>query len=169
MSVFEYQRGIHDPMIGRIGEEGGTEPLVHAMPQHDANPPQIRPQRGPVVRKQVAGQRIERAGELAGLEVQVAVPLLELVQLLQHRDGNHHVVVAERENALGIVQDHVGVEHKQLPDGRLGGRHGDSIHVECAIRINVRPRPPGRQDAFFVPASTRPCRRPCGRREVPWE
>ena len=58
------------------------------------------------------------------------MPFLELIQFLQHGDGNRNVVVIERENTLGIVKDDVGIQNKQLLDRFLRGIHGDSIRME---------------------------------------
>ena len=58
------------------------------------------------------------------------MPFLELIQLLQHGDGNSNVVVIEREYALGIVKDHIGIENEQFLNRFLRGIHSDSVRME---------------------------------------
>ena len=52
--------------------------------------------------------------EGAGVVGEGVVPLLELVQLLDDRDGNHEVVVLELLDGLVVVQDDVRVEDEYL-------------------------------------------------------
>ena len=42
------------------------------------------------------------------------VAFLELVEFLEHRDRNRDVVLFEVLDAVGVVQDDVGVQHKQF-------------------------------------------------------
>jgi len=48
------------------------------------------------------------------LKLMISFPFLKFVDLLQHRDGDHHVVLLEGVDAVVIVEDDVGVQHEYL-------------------------------------------------------
>ena len=101
-------------MIGGVAQEGRLELLLQFAAQHDADRPQPRAQRGPLLGKNVARDLIETAEELAGLEVDVVVPFLEAVEFFQDRDRDGDVVFFKIANAAGVVQDDIRVEDEEL-------------------------------------------------------
>ena len=76
--------------------------------------PSPGPKAGPLLGEHVAGDAVERAEELAGLEVDVVVPFLEAVEFFQDRDRDGDVVLFEIANAAGVVQDDIRVEDEEL-------------------------------------------------------
>ena len=114
-------------MIGGVAEEGRLELLLQFAAQHHADRAQPRAQRGPLLGKHVARDAVETAEELAGLEVDVVVPLLEAVEFFQDRDRDGDVVFFEIANATGVVQDDIRVEDEEL-GGPLAGGIG---HQDC--------------------------------------
>jgi len=61
-----------------------------------------------------APQLVERADDLARVAARLVVVLLELVQLLDHRERDDDLVLLELEDRLRVVQQHVRVEHEML-------------------------------------------------------
>jgi hypothetical protein len=51
------------------------------------------------------------------MKVQRVIALLEIVQLLNHRDGNHDIMLVELMDAVAVVKDDVGVEDKNFSGG----------------------------------------------------
>ena len=64
--------------------------------------------------KVVAGQQIQLAHELACVVVDLLVSFLEFIQLLQDHDRKVDVVLLEIQDAIRIMQHHVGVENEIL-------------------------------------------------------
>ena len=81
-------------------------------------------ERDPLVQHVVVRELVELADELAGLEVEDRVPLLELIELLEHRDRDRDVVLLEVLEGVEVVQHDGGVEDEDLALrlGHLGGR-----------------------------------------------
>src|SRR4029077_3449378 len=71
-------------------------------------------ERDPLVQHVVVGELVELADELAGLEVEDRVPLLELIELLEHRDRDRDVVLLEVLESVEVVEDDGGVEDEDL-------------------------------------------------------
>ena len=63
------------------------------------------------------GELVDVPHEGAGVEREGVVALLELVQFLDHGDGDHEVVLLEPLDRLVVVQDDVGVEDEYLGHG----------------------------------------------------
>ena len=61
-----------------------------------------------------APELVERADHLARVAARLVVVLLELVQLLDHRERDDDLVLLELEDRLRVVQQHVRVEHEML-------------------------------------------------------
>ncbi len=57
---------------------------------------------------------VERADHGARIAPRLVVGLLEGVELLDHADRDHHLVLLELEDRVRVVQQHVGVKHKAL-------------------------------------------------------
>jgi hypothetical protein len=70
--------------------------------------------RDPVLQQVVRGELVELADELARLEVEDRVALLELVELLEHGDGHRHVVFLEVVERIKVVEDDRRVEDEDL-------------------------------------------------------
>ena len=102
--------GVVLEQVGEFGGEGVVgfdldvaEPLAEG----DALGPEL-----PLV-----GELVDVPHEGAGVEREGVVALLELVQFLDHGDGDHEVVLLEPLDRLVVVQDDVGVEDKYLGHG----------------------------------------------------
>ena len=67
------------------------------------------------------GQCVQRAAGLAGIACDFRHAFLVAIQLLQYDHRQVNVVFLKAKQAHGVVQQHVGVQHKQL--GRSGVRH----------------------------------------------
>ena len=105
-------------MVGGVLEERIVEADAGPGAEDHPDRPQPLPQRAPLRRKHVAGEGVEAAEELTGLEMDVFVAPLELVELLEDGDRNRDVVFLELPNAAAVVEDDVGVE-----DEEFGGQH----------------------------------------------
>ncbi len=111
----EAQGGVQDAVVGLAGAEdlAGVDPAV--LVGEDAELAVRRTvERDPLVEHVVVGQLVELADELARLEVQDRVPLLELVELLEHRDRDRDVVLLEILESVEVVEDDRGVEDEDL-------------------------------------------------------
>src|SRR5690554_7988038 len=82
--------------------------------------PQILAQGHALAEELLSGQFVHLAYKLPGLKVDLLVALLELVELFEHGDGQHHVVVLKIVQALVVVQEHVGVENERSEERRVG-------------------------------------------------
>mmetsp|Transcript_24560 Transcript_24560/g.42250 ORF Transcript_24560/g.42250 Transcript_24560/m.42250 type:complete len:409 (+) Transcript_24560:1128-2354(+) len=76
--------------------------LSETLPEWDAGIPK---------QKFPAGKLINSTKKLSRVEVDYFVALLELVQLLEDCDGEDHIMLAEVEQAVRIVKNHVRVQH----------------------------------------------------------
>jgi hypothetical protein len=104
-----------------------------------------------------AGEAVELADELAGLQVEDRVALLELVQLFEDGNGDGDVVFLEVEDGVEVVEDDRGVEDKDFgqsslhslswgAQGAKGGYEGRSLHGirrHPAADHRVTPTQPG--------------------------
>lgn len=66
-------------------------------------------------------EAIELARDLAGVTAELRELLLELVDLLDHVDRDHHVVVGEVEDRARVVEEDVGIENEILLHGGPSG------------------------------------------------
>ena len=109
------QGGGQDPVVlgvvlEQVGEFGGEGvvgfdlDVAEPLPEGDALGPEL-----PLV-----GELVDVPHEGAGIEREGVVALLELVQFLDHGDGDHEVVLLEPLDRLVVVQDDVGVEDEYL-------------------------------------------------------
>ena len=64
--------------------------------------------------KIVAGQQIQLAHELACVVVDLLIAFLEFIQLLQDYNRQVDVVFLEIQDAVCVMQHHVGVENEIL-------------------------------------------------------
>ena len=64
--------------------------------------------------KVVAGQQIQLTHKLACVVVDLLVSFLEFIQFLQDHDRKVDVVLLEIQDAIRIMQHHVGVENEIL-------------------------------------------------------
>ena len=99
--------GVVLEQVGEFGGEGvvGFDlDVAEPLPEGDALGPEL-----PLV-----GELVDVPHEGAGVEREGVVALLELVQFLDHGDGDHEVVLLEPLDRLVVVQDDVGVEDKYL-------------------------------------------------------
>src|SRR6185503_3793366 len=109
------------------------QPAVELAAKDDADVSQSLAERRPLRAEDVPGQPIQPAEKLPGLKMNVLVPPLELVELLQHRDWNRNVVLVEIEDAAAVVQDHIRVQHEQLGEGS-GHNHVASMRKRPGIQ-----------------------------------
>ena len=107
-----------DAVVGGVLEKRIVEADAGAGAEDHPDRPQPLAQRAPLRREHVAGEGVKAAEELAGLEMDVFVAPLELVELLENGDRNRDVVLLELPNAAAVVEDDVGVE-----DEEFGGQH----------------------------------------------
>ena len=105
-------------MVGGVLEERIVEADAGPGAEDHPDRSQSFAQWAPLRRKHVAGEGVKAAEELAGLEMDVFVTPLELVELLEDGDRNRDVVFLELPNAAAVVKDDVGVE-----DEEFGGQH----------------------------------------------
>ena len=110
----EAERRPQDAVVGRVLKKRFVQPAVGTAPQHHADRTQALPQRAALGGEHVAGEHIDAAKKLAGLEVDVFIAAFELVEFLEHRDRNRDVVLLEIADAAAVVEDDVGVENKEL-------------------------------------------------------
>jgi hypothetical protein len=111
----EAERRPQDAVVGRVLQKGiRAGRLSGPGAQHHPDRTQALPQRAALGGEHVAGERVEAAKKLAGLEVDVFVAALELVEFLEHRDWNRDVVLLEIADAAAVVEDDVGVEDEEL-------------------------------------------------------
>ena len=61
-----------------------------------------------------AAQFVQAANDLTRVAASFIIVLLEGVQLLNHRERNHHLVLFKLEDRLRIVQQHIRVKHEIL-------------------------------------------------------
>ena len=108
--------------LARAEDLAGVDPAV-LVGEHAEPAVRRAVERDPLVQHVVVGQLVELADELAGLEVEDRVPLLELVELLEHRDRDRDVVLLEVVESVEVVEDDGGVEDEDLAL-RLG--HGNA-------------------------------------------
>ena len=124
--LLERERGPQDAVVGRVLEKRLVEPLLGRPAEHDADRAEALAKRAASGGEHVAGQGVDPAEKLAGLEVDVFVAPLELVEFLEHRDRDRDVVFLEIPDAAAVVEDHVRVEHEQFgADRRHPGLHAD--------------------------------------------
>ena len=112
--LLEAERRPQDAVVGSVLQKRFVQPTVGTAPQYHADRTQPLSQRAALGGKYVAGERIEAAEKFAGLEVDVFVAALELVEFLEHRDRNRDVVLLEIADAAAVVEDDVGVEDEEL-------------------------------------------------------
>ncbi len=105
---------VQDLVVRRARLEGQAEVVVVLTAHLDDDVAEVLANLDPGVKQGLLGQAVECAQELARLEVDGFVTLLETVELLEHRDGNDDVVLLELVHALAVVKDDVGVEHEHL-------------------------------------------------------
>src|SRR5208337_4271709 len=86
----------------------------------------------------VPAHPVELAGKLARVEVDDLVALLELVDLLQHGDGDHDRVLLEGVDAVVVVEDDVRVQDEDLVrTGKTG--HARSVgRRPAALQVTTR-------------------------------
>jgi len=89
-------------------------------------------------------QAVEVPDALARVAPDVVVVPLELVEFLDHREGDDDVVLLEDEERVGVVQEHVRVENEVL-DARVallaagaGGRLGRSRRGAGTLGVGGR-------------------------------
>ncbi len=90
-----------DPLRMRVAHQDVK--LAPALAQGDA-----------LGQKMLPGQLVQVADELPGLEVDQVAAFFELVQFLQHHDGDDDVVFLKILDAGVVVQNHVGVQHEEF-------------------------------------------------------
>jgi hypothetical protein len=81
------------------------ERLLHA----DTDLALIRAEGEPSVKDRIAAQLIERAGELASVEIDGVVALLELVEFFEDSDGYDDVVLFKLCDTTAVMENYVGV------------------------------------------------------------
>ena len=59
----------------------------------------------------VAAEAVEQARDGAGILAQFGGLALEAVNFLDHLDGEQHVVLLEREQGIGVVEQNVGIKN----------------------------------------------------------
>ena len=62
----------------------------------------------------LAPKIVQVAGNLARVSAELRQVALELIDLLDHVDRDHHLVVVEVKEGPRVVQEHVGVEDEVL-------------------------------------------------------
>ena len=117
-------------MVGRVLQEGVVELRRRAPAEHDPDRAEAVAEWAALAGKHVASQGVEPPEELAGLEVDVFVAALELVEFLEHGDRHGDVVLSELPQATAVVKNDVGVEDEEL---RSGVRHRSSSERPAAI------------------------------------
>ena len=90
----------------RFGAAGDADRAALLVPHHALEQRALRP------------ETVERARDGAGVAARFVVVLLEGVELLDHREGNDHLVLGELEDRLRVVEEHVRVEDEVLAAGR---------------------------------------------------
>src|SRR4029077_5873081 len=107
--------GVEDAVVGLAGAEDLAGVDTAVLVGQDAELAVRRAvERDPLVQHVVVGELVELADELAGLEVEDRVPLLELIELLEHRDRDRDVVLLEVLESVEVVEDDGGVEDEDL-------------------------------------------------------
>ena len=136
---FEGERAPQDPVVGGVLQEGVVE--VGRLTSTEYHPDRAEPlaKRTAFKGEDVAGERVEPAEKLAGLEVDVFVAAFELVEFLEHRDRHGHVVLGELPQAAAVVKDHIRVEHEELGSGVS---HRSSSERSAAIPASPHRTPP---------------------------
>ena len=116
----EVGRDREDAVVGLVEVEGevgarlaaGDPDRATLLVPHDA-----------LEERALAAEPVERAGDGAGVAARLVVVLLEGVELLDHREGDDHLMLGELEDRLRVVEKHVRVEHEVLaPDGAVAHR-----------------------------------------------
>jgi hypothetical protein len=60
----------------------------------------------------IAGQFVDGSEKVASLEIDRFVSPFEVIEFLEHGDGDRNVVFFEVLNAAAVVQNHIRVEHE---------------------------------------------------------
>ena len=118
----EAQDRVEDAVVRLAGAEdlAGVDAAV-LVGQHAEAAVRRAVERDPLLEHVVVRGLVELADELARLEVEDRVPLLESVELLEHRDQDRDVVLLEVVERVEVVEDDRGVENEDLA---LRFRHG---------------------------------------------
>ena len=105
---------VQDLVVGRALLEGQAQIVVVLAADLDDDVAEVLADPHALAEERLLRQRVDGAQELARVKVGRLVPLLEAIQLLEHRHGNDNVVLRELIDALAVVKDDVGVEHEHL-------------------------------------------------------
>ena len=109
-------------MVGGVLQESILQHIAAIAAKNHPHTPHPRPQRAALSREHIASQGIEPAEEFAGLKIDVFVAPLELVEFLEHRERDRHIMFFEIMDAAVVVEDHIGVEDKDLGRCILHGK-----------------------------------------------
>ena len=123
LALRERQGGVQDAVVVLLRAEQLDRVDPARLLRDHQEPALARPvDRDPVPQVALLGELVEVAHELPRVEVDDVVALLELVELLEHRQGHGHVVLLERGHGLEVVEDDRGVEDEDLPGRRFRHR-----------------------------------------------
>ena len=103
-------------MVLIVLEKCDSQSFIRSFAKHDSNRTETWSKTCTIGRKYIASQLVKNSQKSSRLEVDVLVPFLELVKLLKDCNRYRDVVFLETTNALGIVQNNVGVDDKELGD-----------------------------------------------------
>jgi hypothetical protein len=96
-----------------IGKEQ-LQVLVHLLVEANVEGALVYAQGHAAVEELAGAQTIELAHELAGMVIDGLAAFLELIEFLQHGNGEDDVVLVEVVDARAVVEDDVGVEDEDL-------------------------------------------------------
>ena len=84
---------------------------------------------------------VQGAYEGPGVEPEVVVPFLELVQLLDDTHRDVDVIVLEVEDAPAVVEDHIGVQHEEFRGaGRAAVQPAEPVlHLSYSLSSHILP------------------------------
>jgi len=89
----------------------------------------------PLLQAAVAADVVQQAYRLPGVAAPLVAVSLEVVQLLQHPEGEHDLVVPERQDGVRAVADEVGVDDEGLDSiAHRGSPPLPTIAVSSIIR-----------------------------------
>ena len=86
----------------------------------------------------IGRQGIHDADEFSCFEVLDVIAFLEMIQFLQHRDRNRHIVLGKVHDGVVCVKDHGSVQHKDFPI--FIGLH-EAWAIDRAVKGVTTPRP----------------------------
>ena len=110
-ALMQLLRDREDAVVGLVEVEREVAASVAA---RDADRSALVVPHDALEERALRAQPVERARDLTGVPPAFVVVLLERVELLDHREGNDHLVLGELEDRVRVVEEHVRVEHEVL-------------------------------------------------------